>query len=43
MTANHNKFQEIILGNADQENPNFYIENSILKPQCEIKNTWYKY
>ncbi len=37
MTANSDKFQGIILGNADQENPNVHIEHCILKPQCEIK------
>ncbi len=37
MTANHDKFQGIILGHADQEDPNFHIEHCILKPQCEIK------
>ncbi len=37
MTANHDKFQGIILGNVDQENPKFHIEDCIVKPQCEIK------
>ncbi len=37
MTANPDKVQGIVLGNADQENPNFHIEDYILKPQCEIK------
>ncbi len=37
MTANPNKSQGIIWGNVDQENPNFHIEDCIVKPQCEIK------
>ncbi len=37
MTANTVKFHGIILGNADQQNPHFYIEDCILKPQCEIE------
>ncbi len=37
MTANPDKFQEIVLGNVDCENPNFHIEDCIVKPQCEIK------
>ncbi len=40
MTANPDKFQGIILGNADQENSNFQIEDCILKLH---KNTWYNY
>ncbi len=37
MTANPDKFQRIILGNVDRENPNVHIEDCIVKPQCEIK------
>ncbi len=37
MTVNPDKFQGIILGNVDGENPNFHIEDCIVKPQCEIK------
>ncbi len=43
MTSNADKIQGIILGNVDRENPNFHIEDCKVKPQCEIKNTWYNY
>ncbi len=36
-TANPDTFQGIILGNVDRVNPNFHIEDCIVKPQCEIK------
>ncbi len=37
MTTNPDTFQGITLGNVDQENPSVHIEDSIVKPQCEIK------
>ncbi len=39
ITAKPDKFQRIILGNVDWENPNFHIVDCIVKPQCKIKNT----
>ncbi len=37
ITATPDKFQGIILWNADLENPKFHIEDCILKPKCDPK------